>query len=422
MRLIRKLRTHSNPHADELAAIRTFRRYCEKNGVNAKDAVIEVWDSETIADEPDVVYFGIGGDEFEKARKNRTPLQCIVFDEHRSKMANGRMADECCATLVARYLDLRGHFDNLFFDVMYCDSNPGIRETRLSTIVKTMHAHKKLADVEAWFNQAFDALLDFKKYGPCDLLAEFAAYKQDHPELLPELAARIDSLIRMSTNAHRNPTELMVVLEYMPVDQRRDWLHQIFDVLCADKVLFDEAISIVGTSPVVEIHTEGGVKRVIALNASRENPHLHRVAKTKHKATIAIIRRPSGGYAIMADQKDQSLNLTPTMAMLRMAEVFLRQGVRRRMLELAGDGTHQLCPVWHKPTSHMILNGSVTHPNVEPSRLTLEQVTEIVAASLTRSTMQNWSLRFESGKWPHSFGGDMNTLGQVYDNAVRKAA
>lgn len=96
MAIFKIIATHPKPHLDEIAAIWLLRKFGKEKFPGIKHAEIQYWNETDITETPEkyesqgIVLLGIGNGK---------------FDEHPG-LENGRKENECCATLIAKYLDI----------------------------------------------------------------------------------------------------------------------------------------------------------------------------------------------------------------------------------------------------------------------------------------------------------------------------
>jgi hypothetical protein len=99
---------------------------------------------------------------------------------------------------------------------------------------------------------------------------------------------------------------------------------------------------------------------------------------------VLVQRNHRGNIQVFANPHHQ-LDLTQVVAEVRKAELTRRKGTPGPEVDYSAEGTLESVPAWHFfKEGNMLLNGSLTAPDVTPSHLSLEEVTELVLSNIRK--------------------------------------
>jgi hypothetical protein len=336
---------------------------------------------------PGTIYIGIGGERLGE------------FDEHRT---NGpRLQNTCATTLVTRRLGIcdKPGVHELAGEVLWCDTKPKVFPTQLATLVKVAHRVKITSSqfgTFLWANDAINSVVFNRSFDDSyDIRRAWRNFRKD--EHVPE----IEDLERFISAAHGRRetfvTELAGICARMRPDLRQKWLPVTFRMIVKDAELFRQAVEEVNTkSETVDIQTDTGSQPMMLI--ASDNEQIVRAASSVKtgKAAITVIRSTAGLTAIMCDH-EQGIDLNNLAVMIRMAEYRKCTKQRLSFKKAAGEGTVVACPQWHLANKNLLLNGSLSHPLVTPSKLSLGEIKEIASRAFMATQREAWFLNYHEG-------------------------
>jgi hypothetical protein len=315
--------THERPHLDEIVAIWLLRRFGETRFPGVSQAKVSY--TTTGRRGPDakeseaqgILMLGIGGGR---------------FDEHPT-LDNGRKAEECCATLVARELGV-------------------LDDPSLQKILKFV----KSRDLEG-------------NSTPFDLSY---LVKLLHPRF-PD-----------------NP-EKVIEWTLVGVEAKYEEQHDFFFVARQEfesKARIDEVL--VGTRRL----------RIATVESDSESVSKYARSEFGGHAGIVIQKRASGNVSILVN-KQMGLDMRDVVRMIRLAERQAKGNDECRMTNvesrvsdkecemLAAEGVVRGAEEWFfHERGQMLLNGSLTATGVPATRLTLDQIREIVSIGIVPGALR----------------------------------
>ena len=144
------------------------------------------------------------------------------------------------------------------------------------------------------------------------------------------------------------------------------------------------------------------INRMLIIAATTENPKFNVAARAKGAAVI--IQKSSHGIQIFFDTKKVDDRLTDTLiSMLRLEECLVqKRKLPDQRIDLRQAGKVIGIAEWHyakfpkigkKPPGRIILNGSLTAPNIPPSQISWEAILYIVTSAV------RYYPRFNRGRW-----------------------
>lgn len=381
---IKNIVAHYRSHLDELTGIWLLKGFGEKvfSGVSKAGVVFLEKELEHIY--LDDIYVGVGHGE---------------FDEHRP---SGRLPGTCVAMLVAQRLRIcdKAGMTPLLADVLRSDTKGKTSPTQLATLVKKMHRVKGGRDQDKtyrWVEDALNAIV----FGDSDMgfdirIAWDEFLKQDG---VIGLAVKNTEKLIYDAHCRRNTkavTELVSIGARLSGEVRYQWLGATFRMLIKDAALYLEAIqeieAIQDTKGYSSFKIEVGETMLPAITMVSDNEHASNVARSvlAGKAEVIVIRT-SWGHTIVQSNSDKSeVDLFNFAVMVRMAEYRARTRELLSQKKAEGMATTLECPEWHLAFKNILLNGSLTHPGVRPSRLSLEEVVIIAIHAFNQSARAAW--------------------------------
>lgn len=373
---VSKFVTHTRAHKDELCGLWQFYNFGHRAFQGVSEADVQFIGKDWGRYPKGVIPLGIGFGE---------------FDEHRQ---NGRLPNTCTAMLVARRLGTEKRLEELLAEVLWCDTNAGVKPTRLANLIKAKHRVNhgdNQNDTMRWSFQAFDAIA-FGQFDPgFDIRHEWDVFTlQNNLHMGKDVLLKVKRLI---VGAHDRRevhlTELASIGARMNQNIRGDWLNKVFRILIRDAQMFDEAVlEIEKKSRTVEFETEKGPEPMCIVQTDNELVSAAFAERTGMAALL--VARNSAGHTCVLLSPGSSLPTMFLAAMIRMAEYKKWTGRCLRFEEARCEGTLEACPQWHLASRKVLLNGSLTHPEVSPSKLTLDEIAGIVPYAYNDAKLNIW--------------------------------
>lgn len=213
----------------------------------------------------------------------------------------------------------------------------------------------------------------------------------------PALKRILKFALRGDTKAASHPFDLarvMWVLHRQYPDNPlfvQAWLEAALDAKYAEHQGFLRAIKdFREKARTREIVLDDGRKVLLVVIESDEED-VWKAARWMVKAAVGIIRRSNGNVVVLTDQA-LNLDLAHTAGLIRLAEQWRKYGnnpvVRpSERARLQAEGTVPGIEEWHYfLLGKSLFNGSLTTPNMPPTRIPLDEIERLVVRGLTRST------------------------------------
>ena len=371
---VTKFVTHSFPHVDELAAIFVAKRFGSEMIKGAKEApvvystsqapsTLDPWEKE----KEGIVYVGLGGGR---------------FDEHGEE----RMENECAFTLMLGYLGMKSdcRFQRLSQIIFREDSRAGLGKKSLGYVLKIAWAFARthnlaIEEVSDWVFDGFEALICAAGQGDLKGTDEeifsvneiFSVMKKSNPSQANEWIAFSNRVLTW----HDEKAWPDAVREY----RKKSKLH----VLTVDGVQM-RVVTILSTNELMN-----------KVSRSRFGHSAHVFIQVHDEDTLytrkglfqVFTSKPSGGKRI---------DLRDVVKWLRIIEG-RSHGIKRIPNgELLAEHCETIPNIyWHK-VGHMILNGSLTTPDIEPSELSFDKKGNVSTKILHDIVVRN--VRWEERK------------------------
>lgn len=209
----REIMLHKEPHNDEVVGGTIVRSYVAQEYFPGADKAVVSFVEKDIP----------GTDEmFDSAQK--LPLGCggdVRFNDHRGP--DGRIAGECTATLVAKYLEIDGlpAYQRLLEETLWCDTHKVGSSTLLPSVLKAVNRHmpNNSLRVFEWGEDAIDAIIERERWGYAAVSGEmsltqiFAAYRRKVAKNCD--ASSLDRLEDAIGKSERNGTKSVLELSYI---------------------------------------------------------------------------------------------------------------------------------------------------------------------------------------------------------------
>ncbi len=383
--------THKKPHGDEICAIAILKRF--RAGAFY-----------------DAPVYTVGSDEEAKkfASENRSILLGIgggPFDEH------GKDTAECAATLVAEHVNLDPlKFFRLLEEVRASDLTAGKRRTHLPEIIKVLYEHHDEEVVCGWALIAYDTLLKGILENRIPLVERTEIVQEVAVEVLEEYSGQKHVLLRAwkeiqeSVNNNKGTlTELSTVAELLSqTDSKlaRWWLEVGLGAIFSRQIDFEEALKKIKESrqftvPFVKREGNSSMKwcgEFVGVFLRGQNSQFSRAFRSARGGCLdlAIVRNDDGHVQIFS-RVEAKIPMEFCVRAIRFAEARKRNSVRT--LESFGcEERDSSVPQWfYFEKGGMLMNGSKSHPNVEVTRLTDDEILETVKNAFHPDCTVRWA-------------------------------
>jgi hypothetical protein len=365
-----------------MMGVRQLQLFGEKIFPGVSTAEIVFSDKEVRGDRDDCLYVGVGNGKSD-------------FDEHRQ---DGRLQNECVATLVAKRLGTlnKPGTKELLPEVLRCDTQPKTFATQLANLVKAMHRVKRGSDQHGtylWAREAIDAIIFRKRNSGTDLRCLWKEFCLEMKVKMEDEATKNVERYVHESFSRRNGfvTELASIVSRMDARVGYRWLWETFSMMLEDARMFLTAVEEMNSDKVTafDVQTADGIEPAYFIEIDNEHAGRAAASKLTGKATICVVRNTNGHTQIFSNP-DMKLPMRNFIALLRMAEFKKWTGKTLLPEKAYGAGTIPECKQWHLPNPSMILNGSLTHPWIAPSRLTIGEIQEIARIAFTTTGRDLW--------------------------------
>ena len=397
---------HCRGHQDEYCGIWEFLTFGRDIIPIVRNSQIHFLKKDWINYPKSVVPIGIGFGE---------------YDDHRP---TGRLQNTCSALLVGQTLRIANKpgVNELLGEVLWCDTKPKVFPTQLANLIKAKHriqSGQMEHGTYRWALDAFDAIVFGKYDEKFDIRAALEQFWHDGKWSMQSsanyhAAGEVDNQVNQAYDSRNSfVTGLASIAAMMKMEIRSEWLDTAFKVMIRDAELYGQAITEVNEkATVIEVETENGPEPVYLLKTDNEHITKAAVSTKAGKASIVIVRDFDGHTCVLANPH-RGMMLADFTVMVRMAEYEARTGKKLLFSEADGPGTRSVCPEWHLAFGNMLLNGSLTHPDVPASNLSLEKLGEIASSAFTRAKRDAWIARYLAA-------GIEVPLDKVFDYALVK--
>lgn len=390
---IKHIVMHHRPHLDELAAVWLLRTAGQRFFRGVAEAKLVFLDKELKGFYPDDIYVGLGGGP---------------FDEHRPE---GRLPNTSAALLVAEHVRVSHRLSHILSEIVWCDTHQKVSPTQLASLVKMAHRVKQGKDQDktyAWCEDALGAIAFGQLDQSFDIRTAWADFivANEIPSGSPEIAAQhkmIDGSYAMwksSLDQNRqgrvHVTELSQIAARMEPKLRERWLTATFWLMVRDGQMYAATMKeLMKKSKSFDVQLARGDEPAAFIQSSSE--HMLKCASSEMGGKMAVIViRNSIGQVTITSGVDRNMPLGDLARMLRMLEVKIRTGRRLSWANAEGRGTLQCCDQWCLAFDTLLLNGSLSHPHVEPSAIPDDLIMEAVSHAFMPEHVRGWVQRYNS--------------------------
>lgn len=398
--------THTRPHQDEICAILLLMTQGEKKFPGISKAKIE------IAGAGGENYQGISADEFLQQGVLMLGVGGGMFDEHPGVEAEGKKG-ECTSTLVAKYLGIEGDPAlKKILDFVHLSDSKAVGQTfDLPIIIKALHNAnpQKTEKIIRWAMIALHAKYLFEKKG-LDGTAD---------PTFDATFAKIVEKIRQSSE--KDGKALKPILAFLE-KAKPGALHPGFDLIGLTRVIhqvyspekaFNWAImgleakyqqqkaflwaqeNFDKIAKIHEVLGPGGEMLKLVIGQT-DNTELGKVARTKG-AGIVIQKNSKGQVGIYTNKglrgkngRPLTLTIYDVCQMIRLEEQYLNGIIKTYdWKDLAREGKVAGAEAWYfHDEGQMLMNGSLSNPDVVPTRIPLETIQEIVQIGINPNAFE----------------------------------
>ncbi len=208
----------------------------------------------------------------------------------------------------------------------------------------------------------------------------------------PALKVILNFVLIHDIQGGAQPFDLSILVKQVnllyPDDPKRviDWAMVALEAKYKEQNAFFEAVDDFSKNAKIEAIQigNGQILKMAAINS--DNPQMGKYARAKTGGQMDIfVQRDKEGHTCIFSDKRSGIGLSDVARVLR----YMEQKARGKMVttdwdELVAEGTVPGAEMWYyHREGQMLLNGSLTNPNVQPARLNLEQIQSIVRIALT---------------------------------------
>ncbi|MEI6345734.1 MAG: hypothetical protein WCO79_00635 [bacterium] len=356
------------------------------------------------------------------------------IDEHCVNVrGSDRLPNECTATLAAKrvgeHADLA--LKRILDEVLWCDTQSGVRYTHLAELVKLLHRFLKgnSAEVMKWLFPALEAIymqqvLAIAAQTDEPSLSDFFTDYAKKAEVTNEkLIQSIEKKIADSVeNIDRSVTELAYVVRSMyrqgvSKETIYTFCSKVFEAWEFDQVEFDEALVVVDASPTFAVTVKGSEEFELKATVVRgDSLHLLRAANFRGNRLV-VIQNSRGQVQIFVNTKTPDfVTLDTLVGMVRLLET---APAKRKVLNwqaIRKTAGEFVVPQWYYfRDARQLFNGSSTHPAVTPTEIHLPAIVDALKHAFHPRLI---------AKWMHRIGDPLNLFGRKpeSDSAVKSAA
>jgi len=405
---IREILVHAACHWDEIVAITLARLYGRETFPGIETAPIKFTEgverhADQFFDAAEILPFGVGGGR---------------FDEHGLE---GRNEDECCATLVAKYLgiDENPGLRDLLAATLRLDTKPNAAMTDIAEVIKMANRQLRCAPnvVIKWAELGLNAIIRFQaiRYDAVPeekrlstLFEEYVRNKRTDGRIAETIRAWI---AKSEASATQSVTDLTFVVKALQRTgtSREDvveWTHFVFNNYTADQALFWEAVELLKNQKVhmVDFLGRKGKQKIRVLMVESDNPLCQKASRMRDIHADVFIRRNSKGQVqVFTSMLVQNLNLANFARMIRWLELPKDEHGRPKTdiswKELGAQDTLSTVPEWYL-FKGMLLNGSHSHPGVPATRIASKAILEVAYHAFHPGQTSIWMAMRGIGKEP----------------------
>jgi len=208
---------------------------------------------------------------------------------------------------------------------------------------------------------------------------------------MPELQRDLEYIFASDTNRVRaqwgdKTYSVLVKTMHGEVDDLEvlEFLSKMFDAIFAKQVDFHSAHEdFEDNGSTVEVIHKGQPTSVVFVESDKTK--MHSWCFSQLKAGVCVVKRSNGQVQIFRHENQRKgrrpIDLRKTLRVIRMAELAYRSKSYEDVADLEAENCTEV-PNWVYPNQNMILNGALSHPEVEPTVIPWDKLQEFVARAL----------------------------------------
>ncbi|MEK7570141.1 MAG: hypothetical protein AAB515_01715 [Patescibacteria group bacterium] len=205
----------------------------------------------------------------------------------------------------------------------------------------------------------------------------------------PELVQLQKFIFNVDVKGNGSPFDLYNLVKQLneahPNDPQKviDWAFLALDAKHAEQLDFVESQEAVRMARVITAQNHTGDQYSILIVESDHGSVVRAASHMLQRDWVALVQRRSNGHTMVFTNKRMPVVLSEVAKHIRIAEL----GARGRTEPIPAqdfykEGFMRDIPWFYNPRGEMLLNGSNTTPNVEPSKLTADQVAACVRVGI----------------------------------------
>lgn len=151
------------------------------------------------------------------------------------------------------------------------------------------------------------------------------------------------------------------------------------------KAFFVEARNELQRAEVTEHRLDKTEIRIVSARSDARRLKARAFSRFEDRRNAVVVQRQSTGHTQVFVNPHYHLDLSRVVAEIRKAELIARGGSPDSSVNYAAANTMEIVPAWHYfREGNILFNGSLTDPNRSPSRLSLEEVTDLVIKNIRK--------------------------------------
>ncbi len=392
----RQVRVHRNFHQDEVVAYALVRMFGEEYFPGVQDATIvyladDPCETQDEADRNGDVDLGIGRDR--------------RFNEHLFGCDEERMDNECCATLVAGYLEVADlpYLSRLLTEVLACDTGKKCLPHRLADLIKAGHRHHHDNEDGTVFNWALTAISavmicerDHPEKAPSELTLQqiFDQVGEDLCEGNPDAFGVLGQYVEKSMELKDECViEMAHIVECLcrtaALKDTIDWVMFALDLLLKDQIEFQKVRAMIAKIDPISIPVNycGRREYVKLVVCQTDSPAASKAARSLGME-IVLVRQSSGNCQILTADRFRA-KMENLVRMLRFTETEEGDRCNADWQGLGCVGNHYQVGNWYFFKGRSIFNGSDTHA-ARPTRTALRHIVDMIKRAFCYDLVREW--------------------------------
>lgn len=403
---VRFVLLHMFPHLDELVALWVIQKFGSKAFPGADKAPVKF-----VERVPQMASAQIETNGFLCLGLGHGAGRWSIDEHCANAHGSDRLRGECTATLAAKRVG--EHADpalkRILDEVLWCDTESGVRYTHLAELVKLLHRFFKgnSAEVAKWLFPALEAVymqqvVTVSAQADEPSLSEFfTEYAKKGKLSDKKLVDSIEKKIADSTeNIERSVTELAHVVRSMhrqgvSSEAIYTFCSKVFEAWQFDQIEFDEAVAVVDASPSFPVMVKGGKEFELKATVVRgDSLHLLRAANYRANRLV-VIQNSRGQVQVFVNTKTPDfVTLDTFVGMVRLLETAPAQRKSLVWQKLRTTPGEYIAGRWYYfRDARQLFNGSSTHPAVTPTEIHLDAIVDALKHAFHPRLIAKWMHR-----------------------------